>query len=52
VTWPFIPFLIASFMVPTFIIQDITYERRKRFTLKWAEKLGINGPLENPLGEN
>lgn len=52
VTWPFIPFLIALFMVPTFIIQDITYERRKRFTLKWAEKLGINGPLENPLGEN
>ncbi len=52
VTWPFIPFLIASFMVPTFIIQDITYERRKRYTLKWAEKLGINGPLENPLGEN
>jgi len=50
ITWPFIPFVIALFMVPVSMLQDLTYNRRKKYTLKWAEKLGIRGPLEDPLG--
>lgn len=52
ILWPFIPFCITLFMVPVSIIQDFTYERRKKFTLKWAEKLNIRGQLEDPLGTN
>ena len=37
-------------MVPVSILQDLTYERRKKYTLKWADKLGIRGSLEDPLG--
>jgi len=51
-TWPLIPFVITFFMIPVSIIQDLTYERRKRFTLKWAEKFDIRGQLEDPLGTN
>ncbi|MCJ7648988.1 MAG: hypothetical protein MUP85_10270, partial [Candidatus Lokiarchaeota archaeon] len=52
ITWPLIPFTIAIFMIPVNIIQDLTYERRKVFTLKWAEKFEIRGQLEDPLGTN
>jgi hypothetical protein len=52
ILWPLIPFCITLFMVPVSIIQDFTYERRKKFTLKWAEKLNIRGQLEDPLGTN
>ena len=50
IVWPLIPFTITLFMIPVNIIQDLSYERRKKFTLKWAEKLGIRGHLEDPLG--
>ena len=50
--WPLIPFIITFFMIPVFIIQDFTYERRKKYTLKWAEKFDIQGQLEDPLGLN
>ena len=30
----------------------LLYERRKKITLKWAEKLNIRGQLEDPLGTN
>lgn len=50
--WPLIPFIITFFMIPVFIIQDFTYERRKKYTLKWAEKFEIQGQLEDPLGLN
>ena len=50
IVWPFIPFTITLFMIPVNIIQDLSYERRKKFTLKWAEKLGIRGHLDDPLG--
>jgi hypothetical protein len=49
IVWPFVPFVITLFMIPVNIIQDITYERRKKFTLKWAEKFEIRGKLEDPL---
>jgi len=50
--WPLIPFVITLLMIPVSIVQDLTYERRKRFTLKWAEKFDIRGQLEDPLGTN
>ncbi|TET02804.1 MAG: hypothetical protein E3J90_02315 [Promethearchaeota archaeon] len=50
--WPLVPFIITFFMIPVFIIQDFTYERRKKYTLKWAEKFEIQGQLEDPLGLN
>jgi len=52
IVWPLIPFTITLFMIPVNMIQDLTYERRKKFTLKWAEKFDIRGQLEDPLGEN
>jgi hypothetical protein len=48
--WPFIPFCISFFMTPICIFQDFTYERRKKYTLKWAEKFNIRGQIEDPLG--
>jgi len=51
-TWPIIPFTIALFIIPASIIQDLTYERRKKYTLKWAERFNIRGQLEDPLGLN
>jgi hypothetical protein len=50
--WPFMPFVIALFMVPAVIIQDATYNGRNKFVRKWAEKFGISGRLEDPLGRN
>jgi hypothetical protein len=52
IAWPFMPLVIALFMVPVVIIQDATYNGRKKFVQKWAGKLGISGRLENPLGRN
>ena len=52
ILWPLMPFCITLFMIPVSIIQDFTYERRKRFTLKWAEKFNIRGQLDDPLGTN
>lgn len=49
ITWPIMPILIAIFIIPAFIVLDITREHRKKYMLKWAEKFGISGPLEDPL---
>ena len=50
ILWPFMPFLIALFMVPSAIIQDYSYESRNNFVKKWAKKFGITDDLEDPLG--
>lgn len=52
IAWPFMPLVIALFMVPAVIIQDATYNGRIKFVRKWAGKFGISGRLENPLGRN
>jgi hypothetical protein len=52
IAWPFMPFVIALFMVPVVIIQDATYNGRNKFVRKWAGKFGISGRLENPVGRN
>lgn len=49
ITWPIMPILIAIFIIPAFIVLDITREHRKKYILKWAEKFGITGPLQDPL---
>jgi hypothetical protein len=50
--WPTMPFVIALFLVPAVIIQDLTFDSRNKFVKKWANKFGISGKLENPLGRN
>ena len=49
VIWPFMPFLITFMAVPGVIILEITYQHRKTYIRKFANKLGINAPLEKPL---
>ncbi len=51
-TWPFMPFVIALFMVPVVIIQDYTYNGRNKFVRKWAKKFGISGSIQDPLARN
>jgi hypothetical protein len=43
------PLLISIFYLPTLIILDMNLESRRRFILKFAKRLGIEGPLEDPL---
>jgi hypothetical protein len=43
------PILVAIHLIPAFILLDITREHRKKYMLKWAEKYGITGPLQDPL---
>ena len=50
ITWPFIPFVITFMIIPVNIIQDLTYDRRKKYTLKWAERFNIRGQLVDPFG--
>jgi len=50
-SWPFMPFLIAFLMIPAIIGLDITFERRKKFMLKFAEKKGITGMIDDPLDQ-
>ena len=52
IMWPAIPFIIAFFMIPSLIIQDFTYQKRKNFVKKWAQKFGINNRLDDPLGRS
>ena len=47
--WPFLPLLMCFMALPGVILLDITYEHRKKYIRKFANKLGINGPLEKPL---
>jgi len=49
ITWPIMPLIIALFMLPVIIIKDFTFEKRKQFTQKWANKLNIEGKIEDPL---
>ncbi len=43
------PILLSIFCLPTLIILDLNLESRRRFILKFAKKLGIEKPLENPF---
>lgn len=43
------PLLTAILAIPTLIIADLTYDHHKNYIRKFAEKLGISGPLEDPL---
>lgn len=45
----FLPILLVIMAIPAFIILDITVEHRQKFMLKFAERLGITKPLEDPL---
>jgi hypothetical protein len=49
ILYPILPFVITIVIIPAFIVLDLTYNHRKKFILKQAKKLGINGPLQDPL---
>ncbi|MFO7796181.1 MAG: hypothetical protein R6W84_08510 [Promethearchaeia archaeon] len=49
ITWPLFPIIFTLIIVPIFILIDMTYEHRKRYIQKFAKKIGISGPLEDPL---
>nr|MDO8111104.1 hypothetical protein [Candidatus Sigynarchaeota archaeon] len=51
-SWPLMPFIIAFFMITAIIMQDKTVLARKKYVYKIAEKMGIRGPLEDPLRKN
>lgn len=46
IIWPFMPFMLAFLYMPGVIALDMTYEKRKQFTIKVAEKLGITQKVE------
>ncbi|MFX1273662.1 MAG: hypothetical protein ACFFBP_08775 [Promethearchaeota archaeon] len=49
ISWPFMPFILAFLMIPAIIGLDLTFERRKKYMLKYAEKRGIKGMIDDPL---
>ncbi len=42
------PFLFTFMLIPGIVVVDITFERRKRYMLKKAEKMGITQKVEAP----
>ncbi|MBD3197729.1 MAG: hypothetical protein GF317_21940 [Candidatus Lokiarchaeota archaeon] len=49
ITWPLMPLLYTLIVSPIFMILDKTYEHRKKYIQKFANRLNITGPLEDPL---
>jgi hypothetical protein len=46
IIWPIMPFLFTFLMIPGIIVLDITFDKRKKFVLKNAEKLRITEKVE------
>jgi hypothetical protein len=46
IMWPIMPFMLAFLYMPGIIALDMTYEKRKQFTIKIAGKLGITQKVE------
>jgi len=49
VFYPTLPIVITILSFPALILLDITHNHRKKYILKIAEKIGISGPLADPL---
>jgi len=49
---PILPIILSIYAVPIQILLDYTLEHRRKFMLRFAEKLRIVGPLEDPLDIN
>jgi len=49
IIWPLMPILYTLIVSPIFIMNDMTYKHRKRYIQNFAKKIGISGPLEDPL---
>jgi len=47
--WPFMPILMALMALPGMIALDMTFDHRKKYVRNIANRLGINGPLEEPF---
>jgi len=50
--WPFMPFFIAFLMIPAVIGLDLTFDKRKKYMLKYAKKRGIIEMINDPLDLN
>jgi hypothetical protein len=48
VIWPIMPFFLAFLFIPGIIALDMTFEKRRAFMLKKAEKMGITEKVEEP----
>lgn len=48
IIWPIMPFMLAFLYMPGIIALDMTYEKRKQFVIKTAEKFGITQKVEPP----
>ena len=48
-SWPIMPFILAFLMIPAIIGLDFTFEKRKKYMLKYAEKRGIIEMIDDPL---
>jgi len=46
IIWPVMPFLIAFLYMPGIMVLDMTYEKRRKFMINMAEKLGITQKVE------
>ena len=46
IMWPIMPFMLAFLYIPGIIAVDMTYEKRKQFVIKTAEKFGITQKVE------
>jgi len=49
ISWPIMPFILAFLMIPAIIGLDLTFEKRKKYILKYAEKRSITGMINDPL---
>ncbi len=47
--WPLIPFILTFLMIPAAIALDVTHQKRTKYIIKYANKLGIDSMIENPL---
>jgi len=45
----FLPLLLLIMYIPAFLIMELIVEHRKKYILKFAHKLGIKEPLDDPL---
>ncbi|MBN1215442.1 MAG: hypothetical protein JXA99_08350 [Candidatus Lokiarchaeota archaeon] len=47
--WPIMPLFLAYLMISVIIILDKTFDKRRKYIRKWANKFGITEPLDFDL---
>ena len=49
IIWPIMPFLLAFIYMPGIAVLDMIYEKRKRYVVNLAGKMGITKKVEPPV---